>query len=163
MTRFHHMPVKCMTGFTLMEIMVALAILSIALVGVMHVFTSSLTGIGKSELYTEAALVARQVMEAKLIDPNLAEGTEVGTYLDIFDWELDVVRQPVVTGDDMDSLPSDQPMPVIDWLEEESPVVLYELTVTVSWPNAGYPGQFTLKTLSTRVEPEEEAEGEPSE
>ncbi len=139
-----------------MEVMVALAIMAISLVGLMHVFSSLLSGIGKTELYNEGTLVAREVLERHLIGNTLEEGVFNGEVNEMFQWELIVQRretaldlQEGMLDDETEGLP-------IDWLEEESPLEMYELSVSVSWPNTPYPGRVRLSTLRGIVNTEAE-------
>ena len=75
-------------GFTLMEVMVAVAVMGISLVGLMHVFSSLLSGIGRAELYAEGTMVAREVLERSLIGRHLEEGVYTGEVHNMFQWEL---------------------------------------------------------------------------
>ena len=148
-------------GFTLMEVMIALAIMGVSLVGLLHVFSNLLSGIGKSELYAEGTLVAREVLERNLIEKKLEEGIFSGEVNDMFQWTLVVTRREtaldlqegqVLMEESGGGLP-------INWLEEESPLEMYELVVTVIWPETPYPGQVLLATLRGIVNPEaDEAE-----
>jgi len=145
-------------GFTLLEVMVALAILGMVLTGVMHVFSNSLAGIGKSELHTDGTLVARQVMEEFLLNPELEEGMYTGEMSETFLWQTEVVLRPVETEDmDLDVDQNENQIP-IDWLEEETPVLIYEIDVTVTWPDANYAGRVNLTTLLAKINPESDEE-----
>ncbi len=137
-------------GFTLLEVMVAMAILGLVLGGVLHIFTSALTGIGKAELYTQGIIVARQAMETELLKPRLQDGVTTGESGELYHWEVEVIEQETVAGDagaetqNADSL-------VIDWLEEDSLMRLYKVVTTVTWPNSGYPGRIQLTTYASRI------------
>ena len=143
-------------GFTLMEVMVALTIMGISLVGLMHVFSTLLTGIGKSELYAEGTLVAREVLERNLIEKHLEEGEFSGEVNEMFLWTLTVTRREtaidlqegqILMSESNGQLP-------INWLEEDSPLEMYEMRVTVTWPDTPYPGRVHLATLRGIVNPE---------
>lgn len=144
------------SGFTLMEVMVALAILGISLVGIMHVFSSLLSGIGKSEFYAEGTLVAREVIERYLLEKEVEEGEFTGEVNEVFQWILTITRREtaldlqegqVLMEEGAGQLP-------INWLEEDSPLEMYELVVTVTWPETAYPGRVQLRTLRGVVNPE---------
>ena len=143
-------------GFTLMEVMVAVAIMGMVLVALMHVFSSLLTGIGKTELYNEGTLVAREVLERSLIGQTLEEGVYSGEVHDMFQWELTVVRRETSLDlqEGIRAMESGSADLAIDWLEEESPLEMYELTVSVSWPDTPYPGKISLSTLRAIINPE---------
>jgi len=148
-------------GFTLMEVMVAMAIMSICLVGLLHVFSSLLTGIGKSEFYAEGTLVAREVLERYLLEKTVEEGEFTGEVNDVFQWDLSITRRETALDLQegqalMDESSGQLP---INWLEEDSPLEMYELIVTVTWPTTPYPGRVQLSTLRGVVNPQaEEAE-----
>ncbi|MBN1297606.1 prepilin-type N-terminal cleavage/methylation domain-containing protein [bacterium] len=145
-------------GFTLMEVMVALAILSVSLVGLMHVFSSLLAGIGKSELYAEGTLVAREVLERNLIEKNLEEGIYTGEVNEMFQWTLVVTRRETALDlqEGQAVMQESQGHLPIDWLEDDSPLEMYEIVVTVVWPETPYPGQIQLATLRGIVNMEAE-------
>lgn len=136
-------------GFTLLEIMVALAILALVISSVMSIFSSALTGISKSDLTSEGVLVARNVMESHLLLPELQEGDYSGEVGDLFRWHVDVVSRNVMT-EESEPLGSDDTLP-IDWLQDDSPLEIFELHVTVEWPDASYPGTVSLTTIQTRI------------
>ncbi|MBN1552802.1 type II secretion system protein [bacterium] len=145
-------------GFTLLEIMVAIAILSLVLVGVMHIFTSSLKGVSQSKLYTEGLMVAQQAMESLLINPRLEPGTYSGSYNDTFIWEAEVVERATPAQETIPPDDANSNQMYLDWVEEESTLKLFEVIVRVSWPETGYPGHAQLSTLYAYVGPEEESE-----
>ena len=145
-------------GFTLLEVMVAIAILALVVSGIMQVFTQSLKGIGRSELYTEGVLVAREIIEEALLDSTLQPGESSGVENDVFEWRMEVIPRDIAS--ETEVMAADQSLPSlpIEWLEESSPLHLYEIRVEVTWPSTGYPGRVKLSTLSARVEPDFEGE-----
>jgi prepilin-type N-terminal cleavage/methylation domain-containing protein len=151
------------TGFTLMEVMVAIAIMGVSLIGLMHIFSSLLSGIGKAELYAEGTMVAREVLERSLIGRRLEEGVYTGEVHDMFQWELIVTRRETAVDlqEGIMAMESSASVLPISWIEEESLLEMYELTVTVRWPDTPYPGNVTLTTLRALVNPDlaEEMEG----
>ena len=145
-------------GFTLLEVMVAIAIMSLLLTGVMRIFSSSLTGIGKSQLHSEGVLIARQKIEESLINMSLQEGVETGVEDDLFRWKVEIIPQEIEFAD------PETPDPVLGgpgtWIQEDSPMIIYDVIVTVEWPEAAYPGWIQLQTLACRVEIDQEEESE---
>jgi prepilin-type N-terminal cleavage/methylation domain-containing protein len=96
-------------GFTLLEIMVALAILSFGLLSLIGAQGNSLRASGRAENIQTASLLGRQIMNEKLIEfqKNLLKGSfpdekeENGAFdppLDRFRWEFKVrkVEIPVI-------------------------------------------------------------------
>ncbi len=150
-------------GFTLLEVMVAMAILALVLTGIMQIFSNSLIGIGKSELHTEGTLVARRILESYLLIPDIEEGVYTGIEGDYYQWTVGVRRRETA-GDMQEAAVEEQQGALpIDWLDEESLVVLYEIAVEVSWNEASYPGRVKLVTMATRFDlKDEEQEGSES-
>ena len=81
-------------GFLLLEVMVSVAILSVAFVLILNSFTRSLRAIELSEDYFRAGLLLEQkLLEISASDAE--EGSSEGTFIDFnnrFSWSLDVVR-----------------------------------------------------------------------
>ena len=102
-------------GFSLIEVMAALAILSVALVFVMQLFSSSLRTTLRNEEVTVSILHARSLLE-EACAPGPAPGEFEGTIT--LDGGLEAVRD-------------------VEALEVEGGPVLYEISVTVSRPTGG--------------------------
>ena len=73
-------------GFTLMEILVAMMILSIALVIIFHQFSGALNGGHVSESYTRAVWHAREKMDEVLLYATLSEDVQAGDFGDGYRW-----------------------------------------------------------------------------
>lgn len=76
-------------GFSLIEVMVALVILAIALVGLTQGITTALGSSKESELQTTAALVAAGQIELLRAEPELADGADegdCGAALPLYHW-----------------------------------------------------------------------------
>ena len=138
-------------GFTLLEVMVAVAILALVLTGVMNVFTSSLKGIGKTELYTEGVMAARDTMESFLLNPDLTEGTYSGQLDDRFQYSVEVIRRETAVEEEVVQEADANGGYSMGWLDEESPVALYEINTIVSWPDSAMPGSIKLTTMTLRI------------
>ncbi len=77
-------------GFTLVEVMVAIVILAIALVGLTQGITTALASSKESELQTTAALFAAGQIELLRAGTDLADGTDsgdCGAGLPLFRWK----------------------------------------------------------------------------
>lgn len=105
-------------GFTLLEIMVALTIMVVALLGLLRVMTMGLKGSKRAEEMTIATMLAQ-----RKIEDTRTGYPEIGTTDDTFaspdnnyDWEINVIDGPTDT--------------------------VREVTVTVSWPH----GAVGIKT-----------------
>lgn len=102
-------------GFSLIEVMAALAILSVALVIVMQLFSSSLRTTLRNEEVTVSILHARSLLE-EACAPGPAPDEFEGTIT--LEGGLEAVRDVVA-------------------LEVEEGPLLYEISVTVSRPTGG--------------------------
>lgn len=82
------------SGLTLLEVLVALAILTIGIAGVLHAFSSSMASAAAAESYSNAAILANQVAsELDRQDPLEAE-TLTGTFEDAPGYKWEAVVQP---------------------------------------------------------------------
>lgn len=73
-------------GFTLLETIVALAIMSAGIVLVLQLFSGGLRSAGISGDYTTAVIYARQIMEEQLLKPEQA----AGSFDDGYTWQADL-------------------------------------------------------------------------
>ena len=118
-------------GFSLLEVMVALAILGIALVAIFQLFSINLRSTQKAEDYSKAIFYARSMMDEaySFIDP--ADASDSKEYED----KYEVTRSV--------SLKSES---------EDGKTKLYEITVAVAWPPSG---NFRISGLRTVYAPTE--------
>src|SRR6185436_13395960 len=72
------------SGFTLLEIAVALAVLGIGVVTTLHIFSGSLRLQDRAARQSRAVLHARATMDALLFQPEIADHTEERTTADGF-------------------------------------------------------------------------------
>lgn len=68
------------SGFTLLEMLVALAILAVGILGVLRAFSSSITASKAAESYSVAAMLAQQVAGEMERRPSLEPGEMSGTF-----------------------------------------------------------------------------------
>ncbi len=89
---------KSKMGFTLLEVMVAMAIVGLGIVTLLEIFSSGLRLGTKSSERTEAILYGRQVMDDALIRPDVRRGREDGSFENRYRWVLrtDPVREESV-------------------------------------------------------------------
>ena len=106
-------------GFTLIEVVVAMAILSIGLVVIIELFGGGLRLGRVSEEYTKAAGYARIKIEEISLDKSLAEGVYQGEFDSNYRWQVEVKRVDLIPpGKDITYRPS---------------VVLYRVRIDVLW------------------------------
>lgn len=77
-------------GFTLIEILVAIALLGIAITVVIQLFSANLRAIAASEDYVAASIRAEIKMREILDDDNLSENTSVETIDDGYSFDIAV-------------------------------------------------------------------------
>ena len=117
-------------GFTLLEVLVAFAILSLAVVSMIQLFSQGLRLLKVSGDYQQAVLLADQ--KAREME-TIREGVEAGREGD-FEWE----RRATVT-----TVPEELTVPGV------APVRLYQVTVHVRWGSRS----VEVATLRTAREP----------
>ncbi|MEM7224698.1 MAG: prepilin-type N-terminal cleavage/methylation domain-containing protein [Pseudomonadota bacterium] len=77
-------------GFTLLEVLIAFAILAVSLGAIFQAFSSGLTQISRAERAATAALQARSLMaEVGTVIP-LAAGETSGSFDDEIQWRIDI-------------------------------------------------------------------------
>jgi general secretion pathway protein I len=117
-------------GFSLLEVMVAFAILSVAIVTIFQLFATALRTTKKAADYTNAVFYARSMLDEAY---SVTDPTELSS---IFEFEEGFEGKREV------SLVSES---------EDNGTKLYEVTVTVTWPTAG---SLVIKGLRTVYETE---------
>ena len=123
-------------GFTLVETLVAFAILAISMVALLQSFATGLQSLGISEAYAIATMHARSKLAEFGKTIPLEASEESGELDDRFEWRAVVA----------DYDPGDTAGRVLG-----KAIKIYSLTVTVTWDNNR---EVTLTTL--RVAPEDE-------
>ena len=118
-------------GFSLLEVMIALAILGMALVAIFQLFSLSLRSTRNAEDYTKAIFYARSMMDEAFIfvDPSGESTSE--EYENRY-----AARREVSVKSESD----------------DGNLKLYEIAVTVTWPPSG---SFSIKELRSVYEPKE--------
>ena len=115
-------------GFTLLEVLVALVLLSIALVAIFELFSTNMRGIAKSDDYSNAVILGESKMREILDDNNLTEKTWTESTDD--GYRIDAV---------VSSTASDR--------TENLQIKLLEINLTVSWIKDSKERTLNLKTL----------------
>ena len=85
-------------GFTLFEVLVALAILAAGLLGLLELLSGSLRLSGGARDLTAASLYASQRLEEALLEPRPAEGRETGLFGRRYRWTTDTSFLPEQEG-----------------------------------------------------------------
>lgn len=120
-------------GFTLLEVLVAFAILAVALGVAFEIFASGLRGARSAEALTRAVLIAESRLAGIGVETDLTPGAAEGEAGDGMRWRVVIGEQAAADGDD-------------DRIETPSLPVLLDITVTVSWDGVGGEQFFALTT-----------------
>jgi len=118
-------------GFTLIEVLVAVAILGIGLTVTLELFAGGLRLGRASEEYTKAVNYARMKMEEMAVKPEVAEGVEKGSFDDTFRWQVEVKKVDL--------------LPVEDKPDFKLPAHFFQVQIDVIWKSGS-------KERSTRIE-----------
>jgi general secretion pathway protein I len=119
-------------GFTLLEVIVALAILAVAFALAMELLANGVRAAKASEDYTQAVLLARQKIAEISVTSSLKESADQGEFGGGFRWASEI-----------------QPLPQE---EEDLPTQLYQVRVRVTWPGRRREKSFDLYTLRMAVD-----------
>jgi general secretion pathway protein I len=119
-------------GFTLLEVMVALAVVAIALVPLLRLHLLSLDATLRAQDLSTAVLLAQEKMATMPPFPEAGEeqGTFEGLDFDRFRW------QTVVTEDEV--------------ILAAQPIAIRHLAVTVLWTDGQREHQYTLQSYKTQ-------------
>ena len=123
-------------GFTLMEVLVSLAILGIGLSIILELFSGGLRSAKISEEYTKATWYGKMKMEEMLTTKDLFEGAAEGSFDSEFFWTSEVKKANPSLSQDI-------------FAESELPVDLYQIIVKVTWRSGM--GQRNLEMESLRA------------
>jgi len=135
----------CQGGFTLMEVLVSMAILGISLTLMLELFSGGLRSAKISEEYTKAIWYGKAKREEMVTVQDLSEGVTEGSFDSVYAWRSEVkISNPKLS------------------VEEDSqtilPIDLYQIVVRVTWPSGS--GQRSYEVESLRVFKSEDDTGE---
>jgi prepilin-type N-terminal cleavage/methylation domain-containing protein len=116
------------SGFTFLEVLVAIAILSIAVTVVMQLFSADLRAISVSEDYVNAAIKANIKMRDILSDDELFETSYSDTTDDGYSIDVSITES-------------------LKERTESLQVRLLEIALTISWTRGIKERSFTVRTL----------------
>ncbi len=120
--------IQCREGFTLLEVLVALALLSIALVVILQLFSANMRGIGASDSYAKAVMAAESKMREVLDDDSIHEKTWSETTDDGYRIDGSIAGTE-------------------EKRTENLPVELLDITLTVHWTDGTKERAISLKTM----------------
>ena len=123
---------RCSDGFTLIETLVAMSILSISLVVILQLFSAGLKSSKLSDNYTRAIFHAREKMEEILLDDNFTDREMEGEFSDGFEWKVQTLRLEPAQEE-----------------EAKLPVDIFSIKVNVNWHEGSKEKHFEISTLKT--------------
>ena len=129
-------------GFSLLEVLVAFAILSVSLGVLLQVFATGLRNVSLSDDYSQATLYAESILAAMGREAPLSECVRSGPVNDRLSWRSTVSAYT-------EGLPD----------PEKTQVRAYRVSVEVYWPGLVQNRGVTLETL--RLAPVDPPEGTP--
>jgi general secretion pathway protein I len=106
-------------GFTLMEVVVAMAILAVGLTVIIELFSGGLRLARTSAEYTKAINYARMKMEEIGVKQTLQEGSEQGDFDGTYRWQVETKRVDII--------------PIEKGIDFKPPVELFQVNVNVLW------------------------------
>jgi prepilin-type N-terminal cleavage/methylation domain-containing protein len=127
-------------GFTLIEAVIALAILGVGLIVIIEIFSGGLRLARTSVEYTKAVNYGRLKMEEIAIKPKIEEGTEEGEFDPTYRWQVEVKKV------DLLSVEKDR--------DFKPPVEHFQVKVNVLWKSGRKERSALFETYRTE-KPEE--------
>lgn len=125
-------------GFTLLEVMIAVAVAALAIVALLELFAGSARLARLSATQTEAVALASSIMDAAMWRAELSE-QETGDRVGDYEWLLTI--RPI---ESQLALPAEE-----DFEDPFEDYELVEVAVTVSW--SAYGATKTVRLESARV------------
>ena len=118
-------------GYTLIEVLVAMAILAMSLAVLFRIFSTGLLNVDVSADYARAVIVAEAQLAAAGLDVELRQGQTEGAVNELFHW-MRTVENYVLAGQSDD---------------QEMPVSAFLVTVAVEWQHRGRTRQVSLNSI----------------
>ncbi len=128
-------------GFTLIEVVVALAILGVGLTVLIELFSGGLRLARASMEYTKAVNYARMKMEEMTVKPAVQEGTEEGESDDrAFRWQVGVKKVDLLSIDKS--------------VDYKPPIELFQVKIDVFWKSGSKERSASVESFRA-IKPDE--------
>ena len=130
-------------GFTLIEVLVAVAILGVGLTVIIELFSGGLRLGRASEEYTKAVNYARIKMEEIAVKPTIKEGSEEGEFDETFRWQVEVKKVEI--------------LPIENKPDFKPPAQFFQVRINVIWKSGSKEKSTHIESYRT-IKPEENEE-----
>jgi len=130
-------------GFTLIEILVAISILSISLVVIFQLFSGGLKSSRLSDQYTRGIFRAKEKMEEILLSTDFAEEETEGEFGDLFRWKSSIVRMEQAEDE-----------------EAKLPFNTFNIKVDVMWYEGDKEKHFAISTMNVIEKKKDDKSGD---
>jgi general secretion pathway protein I len=130
--------IHCQRGFSLLEVLVAFAILAITLGVLMEIFSRASLAAIVSSRYSQAASLVESKLAAAGVEVPLEEGSFAGETEDGFAWEVTMAPFEIADETMSAGLRSGQ---------LELPSTPYRVNATALWQDTGQVRRLTVSTL----------------
>jgi len=127
-------------GFTLLEVMVALAVLAVGIAAVLELFGGGLQLTAKASKRTQAVVYAQNVMDSLLAQSTLDDGDDGGQFPGGFSWRAQVYE---IRPDDKDSALQQKSQNQTEFFR------LKQINVEVYWSEGIGEQSYVLHSLRT--------------
>lgn len=124
-------------GFSLLEVVVAFAIMTLSLTVVFGIYSTAFRSSASAERYRLAAQIADSTLREQSVLGAAGAAGAAGTVDDLYTWRTQI--RPLAWRDARD--------------DRTHPLTPYELTVTVSWEDAGHSRAVSLTTVRLEAAP----------
>jgi general secretion pathway protein I len=139
----HRLNTTFSKGFTLIEVVVALAILGIGLTVIIELFSGGLRLARTSEEYTKAMNFARMKMEEITSQQKIEEGTDEGNCEDdTFHWQVKIKKTDI--------------LPVEKDSDFKPPVELFQVRVDILWKSGSKERSASIESYKASKSGEDE-------
>jgi general secretion pathway protein I len=130
-------------GFTLIEVLVAVAILGVGLTVLIELFSGGLRLGRASEEYTKAVNYARIKMEEIAVKPTIKEGSEEGEFNETFRWQVEVKKVEI--------------LPIENKPDFKPPAQFFQVQINIIWKSGSKEKSTHIESYRT-IKPEENEE-----
>lgn len=131
------------TGFTLIEVLVSMIVLSVAIVVIMQLLSISIKSIPNNDLYTRAVFLARTKMEEILLSETPSIGQSSGMFDENKGWIINISEYK----DENENKQEIKKTPGKEDKETHEKINLLRIDLCITWIQEGKTKSYTVSTL----------------